>query len=76
MPNEPLAKIHDRMPVIVRHDDVETWIGEDADAAAGLMVSAPDTYLRAWAVGRAVGDVRNDGPELLAPINLPAGPDE
>ncbi len=68
-PNESLAMIHDRMPVIVQHDDVETWIGGDADAAAGLMLPAPESYLRAWAVGRAVGDVRNDGPELLAPIN-------
>lgn len=75
-PNATMAPIHDRMPVLIQSDAIEAWCGEDADAAASLLGPAPDAYLRRWPVSKAVNDVRNDGPELLAPIDLPGTADE
>ena len=56
------------MPVIMEPDDVEVWLGDDADATAELMRPARNDVLRVWPVSRAVNDVRRDGPELLEPI--------
>ncbi len=66
--NATLLPIHDRMPVIIEPAAVEAWLGNNADAAGGLMRPAPDDVLRAWQVSRAVNDVRRDGCELLEPV--------
>jgi putative SOS response-associated peptidase YedK len=66
--NETLLPIHHHMPVIIEHGDVETWLGDDAEATAALMRSAQNDILRAWPISRAVNDVRRGGPQLLEPI--------
>lgn len=66
--NGTLRPIHDRMPVIIEPADVETWLGQDADAAAALMRPARDDVLRAWPISHAVNDVRRDDPALLEPV--------
>ena len=35
-----------------------------------LLRPAPEDVLRIWPVGKAVGKVKNDGPELLEPITV------
>jgi putative SOS response-associated peptidase YedK len=66
--NKLLAPIQDRMPVIVERADWPLWLGEvDGDAAA-LLRAAPDDVLRVWPVDKKVGNVRNDGPELIKPV--------
>ncbi len=70
-PNSVMARIHDRMPVILAPEDWPRWLGEapaSVDELKGLFVPCPDAALRVWPVGRAVGNVRNDGPELAQPI--------
>lgn len=66
--NDALRSIHHRMPAMIPDSAVETWLGADADAAAALLVPAPDDYLRAWPVSRSVNDVRHDGPDLLRSV--------
>ena len=68
--NNLLAGIQDRMPVIIEREDWPLWLGEaEGDVQALLRPAAEDT-LRFWPVGKAVGNVRNDGPELLEPATL------
>jgi putative SOS response-associated peptidase YedK len=68
-PNEAIAPLHDRMPVILAKDAEERWLdsstprGELFELLHGL--PAEQTALRP--VGNAVNDARYDGPECLAP---------
>ena len=62
--NPAIAAVHDRMPVILPREAEETWLtGETKDALALLAPYAGETKLRA--VGPAVGNSRNEGPECL-----------
>lgn len=70
--NEAMAAIHDRMPVILPRDVWDVWLDPDeADVDTLLAVLRPadarETELRP--VGPDVGNVRNDGPDLLAPVD-------
>jgi putative SOS response-associated peptidase YedK len=66
-PNETMAPIHDRMPVILPPSAWDTWLDPTYDAAAlgKLLVPAPAELLTAYPVPTAVNSVRNDGPELI-----------
>ena len=62
--NEAVARIHDRMPVILPLDAVDIWLTGPADAARALLQPwAGDTSLRP--VGTFVSNVNNEGPECL-----------
>ncbi len=43
-PNKTIAKIHDRMPVVINPDDYETWLTGDVKDAAALIHPAADDY--------------------------------
>jgi putative SOS response-associated peptidase YedK len=65
-----MDEIHDRMPVVLSSEDVETWLNvADAgpDERLQLLRPAPQGTLAHYGVGTAVGSVKNDGPELTAP---------
>jgi putative SOS response-associated peptidase YedK len=70
-PNETMAAIHDRMPVVLDDTDWATWL-DPAPTEPGRLLAMleprdePDLVLRA--VSRLVNDVRNDGPELVIPL--------
>lgn len=69
--NELMQSIHDRMPVILTEETWEHWLDpefDDGDALQGLLQPCPSEWLEAYPVSRAVNSVRNDGPELLAPV--------
>ncbi len=66
--NELLVTVQDRMPVIIERTDWPLWLGEVEGDAATLLRPAPEGVLRLWPVDRKVGNVRNDGPELIEPI--------
>ncbi len=63
-----MEEIHDRQPVMLRHDEAEAWLDREArqdDLWAAIGAPAPDL---AWhQVGKAVGNIRNQGPELVDP---------
>ena len=71
-PNELLASVHNRMPVILDPDSLDVWLDPDADLGhvRSLLRPAPAESLRMWPVGIAVNKVAADGPELLHPIEL------
>lgn len=68
-PNEQMAKLHDRMPVIVPDDAWERWLEPSVEPGEllGLFEPTDDVALRIQAVSPLVNNVRNDGPELVAP---------
>jgi len=70
-PNDLMAELHDRMPVILLERDWPKWLGEEAatdDELLALLKPCPDDALRIWPVGEAVGNVKNTGPQLAVPV--------
>ena len=73
-----LARIHDRMPLLVGVADRDRWLDPSvALATEDLLTSAAPAArgLAAYPVSIAVNSVRNNGPELVAPVAA-EGPDE
>jgi putative SOS response-associated peptidase YedK len=67
-PNEVLAPIHDRMPVIVGPRDFDLWLDPsvaDASRLAGLMAPCQNDLLEAYPVGTRVNSPKNDGTDLV-----------
>jgi putative SOS response-associated peptidase YedK len=63
--NESVARIHDRMPVILPMDAVDTWLtAPPAEACKLLRPYEGAVELRM--VGKYVSNVNNEGPECLA----------
>jgi len=60
--------IHDRTPLLVPRQDWARWLDPGvADPGQELLVPGTEGLLDAWPVSPAVGNVRNDGPELVEP---------
>jgi putative SOS response-associated peptidase YedK len=69
--NAQMAALHERMPVILEPADWSAWLGEIEANPTTLLRPSPAGILRVWPVDKRVGNVRNDGPELLADASLP-----
>ena len=73
-PNELLARIHDRMPAIVRREHYARWLDpalQDPAQIQAMIASYPAGELEAIPVGRQINNARNEGPELIAPLGAP-----
>ena len=71
-PNDALADLHDRMPVVISEDAWERWLDPappDPSELLGLLIPNEDLDLEVYAVERFVNDVRRDGPELIEPLS-------
>jgi putative SOS response-associated peptidase YedK len=66
-PNALVAKVHDRMPVIIPATALDAWLGAAPAEAARLIGPAPEDALVATPVSKHVNSVRNDDPACLAP---------
>jgi putative SOS response-associated peptidase YedK len=65
-----LAEIHDRMPLVVPERDWDRWLDPDAPVDEDLLTRPPDVHdIRMRAVSTLVNNVRNNGPELLEPVD-------
>jgi putative SOS response-associated peptidase YedK len=60
------------MPVLLGPDRWAGWLGEkaatDADLKA-MLKPYPSAAMTFWPVGHRVGNVRNDDPDLFAPLD-------
>jgi len=68
---DDLGRIHDRMPMLVERESYQRWLDPaitDAEDLASLLVPAAPGRLEAYPVSTAVNNVRNNGPELVAPL--------
>lgn len=69
--NEPMAAIHDRMPVVLPPSAWDDWLdpdNEDIDTLGQLLVPAPAALITMHPVSTDVGNVRNRGPQLTEEI--------
>jgi putative SOS response-associated peptidase YedK len=68
--SDELGRIHDRMPMTIARSDWGTWLDRNVGAgdASALLVPAMATPVTAYPVSTLVNSVRNNGPELIAPI--------
>jgi putative SOS response-associated peptidase YedK len=66
-PNEVIAPIHNRMPVILEPKDYDRWLdaGDQARPPVDLLRPYPAERMRAWPASDRVGNVRNNDPQLL-----------
>jgi putative SOS response-associated peptidase YedK len=72
-----LARVHDRMPLLLPPADWDRWLTGGPGGEAATLLRPPPAALLAKLevrpVGPTVGNVRNDGPELVARVDpLPA----
>lgn len=67
--SEALRALHERMPVVLEPADWPLWLGEVADAEAGIaaLLRPSAAAFRVWAVSTQVNNVRNDAAHLLDP---------
>lgn len=68
--NELLSQVHDRMPVILRPEDFEAWLGEEPaspEQLKAMLKPYPAGLLAAWPVDRRVGNVKNEESSLAEP---------
>ena len=65
-PSKFAAQFHNRMPLVLEPDAWDLWMNGDPEAAAALMRPANEDVLAERSVSKAVGNVKNNGPELLA----------
>jgi len=73
--NKTLHPIHHRMPVVIPPEAFDFWLDcrhVDANAAAALLVPAPEDLFEAHQISPAVNRVTNDYPGLLEPVRAAA----
>jgi putative SOS response-associated peptidase YedK len=72
-PNEVVQPMHDRMPVIIPERDYDRWLKADPDRPPIDLLRPYDANkMTAWKVDKAVGNVKNDSPELIEPASATA----
>ena len=71
--NETMGALHDRMPVMLEKSDLDLWLGSApwGDAHRALLKPCADDLLTAYPVGKDVGAVANNSPDLIDPAGDP-----
>ncbi len=70
-PNKAMRELHDRMPVILAENDWPKWLGEEPASEQDLLAllrPCQDEILKIWRVDKIVGNVRNNGSQLILPV--------
>ena len=72
----PVARLHDRMPVILARHDWDEWLdtGAEMDGMRNLLVAPAEAPLSLKRVSTRVNDVRNNDLALLDPAPPPPEP--
>jgi putative SOS response-associated peptidase YedK len=71
-PNDLMAAIHTRMPVILHEADFEQWLDrgyKETSLLKNLLVPFPAPEMKAYRVSPVVSNSRNDSPECLEPLD-------
>ena len=67
-----MGKVHNRMPVILKKEDEETWLNPDIvepERLLPLLKPYPSEKMEEWSVSEEARNPRNDYPELIKPID-------
>jgi putative SOS response-associated peptidase YedK len=67
-PNEFVAEVHDRMPVLLTPEQFAPWLNREAGAE--YLKPAPNDYLQRWPVSQRVNSSKadTDDPTLIDPV--------
>jgi putative SOS response-associated peptidase YedK len=68
-----IAPVHDRMPLILPPESLRDWLHGSPDDAMAIAHAAPEPSLVFHEVDPAVGNVRNQGAHLIAPLAQAGG---
>jgi putative SOS response-associated peptidase YedK len=71
-PNEVVAPVHNRMPVILPPEQYSTWLDpsfQDTNYLLSLLVPYPSDEMISYRVSRRVSNPRFDDSECVAPLN-------
>ncbi|MFB6127893.1 MAG: SOS response-associated peptidase [Halolamina sp.] len=66
---DPVASIHDRMPVVLPADAEREWLHGDPATRAALCRPYPDDDLAVYEVSTRVNDPVNDDPAVVEPLD-------
>ena len=70
-PNELVAQIHTRMPVILSEEDHAKWLGETEDGdLKALLKPFPAHQMRIWPISPRVNSPINNDADIIAEIRL------
>ena len=61
--NDFIARLHDRMPVILQPDTATAWLAREPNLLDAVRADPPE--LQAWPVDRKVNNARNEGADLV-----------
>lgn len=68
-----MAKIHNRMPVIIKPEDYATWMDTDFTDVIKLQsmtLPYPDRHMEAYPVSRKVNSPKYDSPDLIEKVQF------
>jgi putative SOS response-associated peptidase YedK len=68
--NEIMRDIHNskqRMPAILEHSDIDTWLSGTPEQARTVLKSYPSDEMITWPVSTRVNSPKNNSAELIAP---------
>ena len=71
--NSLMAKIHDRMPVIIKPEDYATWLDTNFDdfiRIQAMSLPYPDRFMEAYPVSRKVNSPKYDSPDLMEEVQV------
>jgi putative SOS response-associated peptidase YedK len=71
-PNELCARLHNRMPVVLKPEAWPVWLGEepaDQSALKALLAPFPSDEMICWPVNARVGNVKNNDASLIESID-------
>jgi putative SOS response-associated peptidase YedK len=69
-PNDFVAEVHDRMPVLLQPDQFDHWLS--GEMSVEELKPAPNDYLQRWSVSKRVNSSKADKDDgtLIEPIQL------
>jgi putative SOS response-associated peptidase YedK len=68
------AALHNRIPAVRKPEMWPAWLGEEPATVPDLkamLAPCPSDGMICWPVSPRVGNVKNNDPSLVEPINLP-----
>lgn len=70
---EVVAKVHPRMPFIIKKEVEKEWLNQDtveSEHLQHLLVPYPTTDMEEYSVSKAVNSPKNDTEEVIKPVAL------
>jgi len=75
-PNDLVATIHDRMPLILHPEDYGRWLNPEEPDPSDLLMPFPAGLMRIWPVSKRVNKAGNEGADLIEPVEIETDADE